>query len=668
MTTKRIACLLASLMLLCMAMLAQPQATAEEKALAQRVYQAQERGDETAFHAAQKEFMDYELKQKNWSRYYNLWVNEVVFYVNSKQFYKAFTEIKEMTDDIEERKLQKYLYVSYQALGLYYVNRNNYEQGESYFKKAIELVDTTENQLAAANLHIALAQAQSYTNPHEAMRQLDRLPPLKGNPTTESGVLAYRCIIAYEMGDIKAFRRYYNQYDSIRRNFPEPFNEVNYENVMVYYHLSEGRTDQALAWCDSLDSEIETAELRWKVYQHTQQWEKALLELERKDSLERLLENDIMREDLSQLTHTIDDMGEYEHKARIRKAQVTFVIVLALIITALLVTILIYRNKSHRRLKEQLAQTRAAQEQTAKAMAIRTAFVNSIRERLKSPIQVLFGYARIFNDPDFRMEVSKRPKAFQDIVDSAKAISSFIEPVIESMTHNDNTAISQQQKTVCQDALRSPLSSLIGIAEILAEDKSNIIPEDDYLKMREEVSNDAYMVSTSTQELIMYSMMADVHKTELKDCIGLNEAARETIHGYDLRNRNLEISFKTDIDDAVHIRTDSELIHVLLVCLLRNADKFATIGKVELSCHTEADGTYSIAVSNEGDSIPEGCDEERFLTPFVRVRPSSHGLGLRLSLARQIARSMNYELHLDMSYTKGVRIVLSGLKEESQTN
>ena len=668
MTTKRIACLLASLMLLCMAMLAQPQATAEEKALAQRVYQAQERNDETAFHAAQKEFMDYELKQKNWSRYYNLWVNEVVFYVNSKQFYKAFTEIKEMTDDIEERKLQKYLYVSYQALGLYYVNRNNYEQGESYFKKALELVDTTENQLAAANLHIALAQAQSYTNPQEAMRQLDRLPPLKGNPTTESGVLAYRCIIAYEMGDIKAFRRYYNQYDSIRRNFPEPFNEVNYENVMVYYHLSEGRTDQALAWCDSLDSEIETAELRWKVYQHTQQWEKALQELERKDSLERLLENDIMREDLSQLTHTIDDMEAYEHKARIRKAQVTFVIVLALIITALLITILIYRNKSHRRLKEQLAQTRAAQEQTAKAMAIRTAFVNSIRERLQSPIQLLFGYARIFNDPDFRMDVSKRPKAFQDIVDSAKAISSFIEPVIESMTHNDNTAISQQQKTVCQDALRSPLSSLIGIAEILAEDKSNIIPEDDYLKMREEVSNDAYMVSTSTQELIMYSLMADGHKAELKDSIGLNEAARQTIHGYDLRNRNLEISFKTDIDDAVHIRTDSELIHILLVCLLRNADKFATIGKVELSCHTEADGTYSIAVSNEGDSIPEGCDEERFLTPFVRVRPSSHGLGLRLSLARQIARSMNYELHLDMSYTKGVRIVLSGLKEESQTN
>jgi len=48
--------------------------------------------------------------------------------------------------------------------------------------------------------------------------------------------------------------------------------------------------------------------------------------------------------------------------------------------------------------------------------------------------------------------------------------------------------------------------------------------------------------------------------------------------------------------------------------------------------------------------------------PFIRVSPSSHGLGIRLALARQLALSMDYELHIDMTYENGVRMILSGMK------
>lgn len=654
---KRITFIVASL-LICTILFAQTQASQEEIAFAQRIYKAQEQGDETAFQAAQKDYADYLLSKKNWGKYYNLWVNQVVFHVNNKHFYQAFTEIQKMTDDIEERKQTKYLYVAYQALGLYYVNRGNYEQGETYFKKALELVDTVSNQLAAANLHISLAQAQSYTNPAEAMKQLDRLPSLEGNPTTESGVLAYRCIIAFEMNDLKAFKKYYAMYDSIRQNFPEPFNEINYENVMVYHHMVEGHTDQALAWCDSLDSDIEAAELRAKVYEHARLWEKAFYEIERKDSLNRRVENEVLADNLASLSQTIDSLEEKERKAKIIRQQLIFVGVLATFIISLLIGILLYRRRNHRLLKQQYAMVKEAQEQTANVLSIRKAFVKSMWERLKSPVQLLMNYANVFNNPDFRLKLEERPKAYHDIVDSAKQIGSLIEPVIESMAH-DNTAISEQQKNVCQDALRSPLSSLIGMAEIIAEDKDHHIPEDEYLKMREVVSNNAYMVAISTQELLYFSITADGQKVEKKDYVGLNETVQSILNSYDWRNRELEYMFTSDVDDDVHIHTYSERLQRLLICLLRNSDQFAAYGKVEVSCHAADDGTYSISVSNEGDKIPDGCGEEQIFMPFIRVTPSSHGLSIRLALARQLALSMDYKLHIDMTYEKGVRIVLS---------
>lgn len=62
---KRITFIVVSL-LICTISFAQTQASQEEIALAQRIYQAQEQGDEAAFQAAQKDYADYLLSKKDW--------------------------------------------------------------------------------------------------------------------------------------------------------------------------------------------------------------------------------------------------------------------------------------------------------------------------------------------------------------------------------------------------------------------------------------------------------------------------------------------------------------------------------------------------------------------------------------------------------------------------
>jgi signal transduction histidine kinase len=94
--------------------------------------------------------------------------------------------------------------------------------------------------------------------------------------------------------------------------------------------------------------------------------------------------------------------------------------------------------------------------------------------------------------------------------------------------------------------------------------------------------------------------------------------------------------------------------------LLDNSDKYASGGTVRMSCHACGDGTYAIAIANEGPAIAAE-DAERIFEPFIRLSPEEHSLGIGLPLARRLAKSMGYEVSLDMEYTKGSRFVVSGI-------
>ena len=50
-----------------------------------------------------------------------------------------------------------------------------------------------------------------------------------------------------------------------------------------------------------------------------------------------------------------------------------------------------------------------------------------------------------------------------------------------------------------------------------------------------------------------------------------------------------------------------------------------------------------------------------FNDPNFQLKPEEHSLGIGLSLARNLAKLMGYEVTLDTSYTQGARFVVSGL-------
>lgn len=636
----------------------------QEQELAQRVYETQMSGKDSDFYEAHKMFMDYLEEQQEWEKYYRSWMNRIIYEVNNRRFHRAYIEIHHVTEDIKERHLEQYLYISNMGLGFFYNGRNQPELGEKYFRRALQSIDVEKESVAAFNSYLSLAQSLSFKHPAEAMACLDSLPhQMLQNPMYESGVLGYRCIIANKMNDDKAFDRYFAKYDSIRQHLPDQFNAANLQQVMVCRCLMQKDYKGALAWCDSINVPLTAIELRMDIYEHMGDWQRAFRASELKDSLIRIGEREELEMHLVDLTHDIDMLQAEQEKAEVRKRQLLVVSLMAVIIIALLVYLLIYRHQKNLRLNEQFQQLQEARRSTKAGQAIRRAFVSTIQEKLNSPINVLRGYARIFNNPDFLLKPEERPKRYNDILTAAKSIESLMDPVLDSYAQG-TTGISDEEKYICMDALLSPLHTLINTTEVILDGHGKI-PHEEYMQLRGEVCRNAYHVATSTHQLILFSLYGDDFPTPKQDITSLNEVARSILNSYDLqppavdKNRKLAIEFKTEVADDVMVHTNS-LLQELLNCLLDNANKYAAGGTVLLSCHADGDGTYAISVSNEGPTIP-AADAKRIFEPFVRLSPDEHSLGIGLPLACRLATSMGYHITLDLEYTKGARFVVKGI-------
>ena len=98
--------------------------------------------------------------------------------------------------------------------------------------------------------------------------------------------------------------------------------------------------------------------------------------------------------------------------AELRRQEIWIISGLSIVIIATLIAMLFYRHKKNLHLKRQFQQLQEEQERNAELRGIRRAIVGSLKQQLDSPVRVLQGYARVFNDPAFSLPVDERSKHY----------------------------------------------------------------------------------------------------------------------------------------------------------------------------------------------------------------------------------------------------------------
>jgi two-component system, NtrC family, nitrogen regulation sensor histidine kinase NtrY len=114
--------------------------------------------------------------------------------------------------------------------------------------------------------------------------------------------------------------------------------------------------------------------------------------------------------------------------------------------------------------------------------------------------------------------------------------------------------------------------------------------------------------------------------------------------------------FVADIDPAVMLRADPDLLAQALVNLLRNAAQAAGVEPcVMLRVAPDAAGGIVIAVSDNGAGVPETLRREIFL-PFYTTR--AEGTGIGLNLVRQIIVAHGWSIDIGTSAAGGAEFLI----------
>ncbi len=197
--------------------------------------------------------------------------------------------------------------------------------------------------------------------------------------------------------------------------------------------------------------------------------------------------------------------------------------------------------------------------------------------------------------------------------------------------------------------LKTPLSIMQGELENALQSAPPGSPEQQvYNHLLEEIQR----LTTITRSLLL---LAQADAGQLKLALQPLELSAELdgmIEDARVLAADHHLTFHVQVQPGVHVQADRALLHTALFNLLVNAIKYnEPEGSITLALSARPNAA-TFRVCNSGPAIPEE-DKPHVFDRFFRARragtPSGDGLGLGLSLAREIVRAHGGELALTES-------------------
>lgn len=202
--------------------------------------------------------------------------------------------------------------------------------------------------------------------------------------------------------------------------------------------------------------------------------------------------------------------------------------------------------------------------------------------------------------------------------------------------------------------VRTPLNSIVGFSQILAESYSD--PEtEEFASLITVNSNyllrlfdDVLELSNTDQvESLPYNVVDDINAS----CLTAIKVVEPFVQG------GVEFVFHPS-EESMRILTNPSYVALILGSLLHNAAKFTSAGSITLDYSVSlSEGNIRYSVTDTGIGIPiDQC--EAVFDRFKKLDSFTQGSGLGLSVARAIATKLGGALTVDTEYTVGARLVL----------
>ena len=206
--------------------------------------------------------------------------------------------------------------------------------------------------------------------------------------------------------------------------------------------------------------------------------------------------------------------------------------------------------------------------------------------------------------------------------------------------------------------IRTPLNIISGFVQALHGGREQI-SEDEMVVITHELDQNSHTIANIIDNWMQTLTLEGVHTVERHDDVNCNELCRQVAGEVSLRNpAQVTLQVESNIPDDMHFFTDKNCLLKILGELLHNANKYTLQGFITIGCEQLLPGTVSFVVSDTGPGIPD-ADRERIFTQFTKLSNFNEGLGMGLTLCRQLAVLLGGSLTLDIHYSGGSRFVLT---------
>ena len=206
--------------------------------------------------------------------------------------------------------------------------------------------------------------------------------------------------------------------------------------------------------------------------------------------------------------------------------------------------------------------------------------------------------------------------------------------------------------------IRTPLNIIGGFTQVL-RDEHETMNQTEMTNITHDIMQNSHTITNIIDNWMKTLAMEGIDKVERHDEINCHEICKKAAASITLRNPDaVTLKVECHVPDNLHIITDQECLLKVLSELLHNANKYTQEGSITLSCIHPDNQSVIFMVSDTGPGIAEELHEQVF-TQFTKLDDFSEGLGMGLTLCKQLAGLLGGHITLDAAYTKGARFVLT---------
>lgn len=222
-------------------------------------------------------------------------------------------------------------------------------------------------------------------------------------------------------------------------------------------------------------------------------------------------------------------------------------------------------------------------------------------------------------------------------------------------TSQDKTAL----MTTISHELRTPLNGIIGLSQILLDDKLTE-QQRNYLKT---INVSAISLTHIFSDIIDLEKIdanrIELHYQPTNLCSFLNDITNFATLMAAQRKLKFELACDKDLPDWLML--DSARLSQILWNLINNAVKFTPAGKIKLKVSRLTDDTFSFALSDTGVGIAKG-ELDKIFTMYYQVQETDHkpiGSGIGLAVSKAIAGLMGGDLTVESQLHQGATFTLT---------